>query len=139
MEKLELRLNVLVSLLLLAASLNIASCKKELSTSSDFLIPVDSIKVPNVVISEKPFDVEFFGTISYNGCVSFKTFNTIMNHNEIIIEAWATYDKNDKACPTVMVYLTGQKLNLTIPFPGNYFIIIKGPGGSNISRQITVN
>jgi hypothetical protein len=73
MEKLELRLNVLVSLLLLAVSLNIASCK------------------------------------------------------------------NDKACPTVMVYLTGQKLNLTIPFPGNYFIIIKGPGGANISRQITMN
>lgn len=130
---------MLVSLLLLVISLNIVSCKKDLSTSSDFLIAVDSIQVPGVVNSAKPFNVEFFGTISFNGCVSFKTFNTVINKNEIIIEAWATYDKNDRTCPDVMVYLNGQKLNLTIPFPGSYYIIIKGPGGAVLSRQITVN
>lgn len=124
---------------LLITILSLISCNKDLSTGSDFLIKVDSIKVPDVVTSSTPFDIEFFGTISYNGCVSFKTFNTIMNNKEITIEAWATYQKNDITCPDVMVYLDGQKLKLTISFPGSYHIIIKGPGGAVISRQITVN
>jgi hypothetical protein len=129
---------VKVSVLLLTI-LSLASCNKDLSTSSDFLIKVDSIKVPDTVTSSIPFEIEFFGTISYNGCVSFKTFNTVMNNKDITIEAWATYQKNVITCPDVMVYLDGQKLNLTISFPGSYHIIIKGPGGAGISRQITVN
>jgi hypothetical protein len=54
----------------LIVSLNTVSCKKDLSTGNDFLIKVDSINVPRVVNSETSFDIIFFGTIGFTGCVS---------------------------------------------------------------------
>jgi hypothetical protein len=107
-------------------------------SSSDFLIKVDSINVPKSVNSETPFDIEFFGTIGFDGCTEFKTFNQIYDNNDITIEAWGTYNNQTK-CPTVMVSLDGQKLNLTIYSRGVYTILIREPDSFSIVRQITVN
>jgi hypothetical protein len=115
------------------------SCKNELSSSSDFLIRVDSVRAPLSVSSGTSFDVEFFGTVGYDECNSFKTFNKVNNNNKIIIEAWGTYDKTDGTCLPGLVLLDGQKLNLTIEFPGTYNIVIKEPENFVIIRQITVN
>jgi hypothetical protein len=123
---------------LITFSIICLSCHNDLSSSSDFLIKVDSINVPKSVNSETPFDIEFFGTIGFDGCTEFKTFNQIYDNNDITIEAWGTYNNQTK-CPTVMVSLDGQKLNLTIYSRGVYTILIREPDSFSIVRQITVN
>lgn len=133
-------LNSLIRFLAIPAiSLSLVSCNKELSTGSDFLIMVDSINVPGVVDAETPFDIVFFGTIGFNGCVSFKTFNMEIYDDQYTIGAWATYDQNNKTCPDVLVSLNGKKLSLIIPTAGTYYILITEPNGYVITKQITVN
>ena len=114
------------------------SCLKEQSIYSDFLIKVDSIHVRDTLASAVSFDIEFFGTIGYNGCNSFKTFNQTINDKDITIGAWGTYE-NKGACPTEMVYLNGQKLKMTIPLAGIYNITILEPDNSYLVRRIIVN
>lgn len=117
----------------------ILSCHNDKDTSNDFMITVDSIKVPDTISSATPFDIEFFGTIGFDGCFSFKTFNLINKENDIIIETWGTYNTKNGICPTEMVSLDGQKLRLTIPLPGKYRIVINEPASYSLVKQITVN
>jgi hypothetical protein len=104
-----------------------------------YLIKVDSIHLPASINSNTPFDIEFFGTIAGDGCHCFGEFTQSMTNNDIIVEAWGNYIDYSGKCPTVMVYLTGHKLTMTIPSPGVYNIKIKQPDKTYLTRQITVN
>lgn len=115
------------------------SCHDNSDSSNDFIVKVDSFKVPAAVKSATPFDVLFYGTIGRNGCYSFKTFNKVVKGNDISIEVWGTFDYKTGSCPDELVSLDGIKLNLTIPFPGTYRIIIKEPADYSLVSQITVN
>ena len=115
------------------------SCRSDMSSGSDFMIHVDSIRVPEVVSQAKPFDIEFFGVIGFNGCYSFKTFNRVFRDNEITIEAFGTIDQNSRNCPDALVTLEGKKLSTTITSPGIYQIIIKQPDSYSLVKQIVVN
>jgi hypothetical protein len=115
------------------------SCHLDSYETGNFLIKVDSIRVPDVIVKNIPFDIEFFGTIGSNGCHRFEYFNNSIIGNEISIEAWGSFDTRDGACTTVMVYMDGQKLTLTIPSPGIYNIIIVQPDNTSLMRQITVS
>ena len=107
------------------------------SSSNDFLIRVDSIHAPDTVVSNTPFNVVFFGTIGFNECASFKTFNrTDENTFNIGIEAWGTYNSTSAVCPPAMVTLNGQKLSLTLPLPGVYRISILNTGAVTLVKQI---
>jgi len=108
-------------------------------SSNDFIVKVDSFKVADTVTSAAPFDVMFYGTIGRNGCYSFKTFNQVLKGNDISIEVWGTFDYKTGSCPDELVSLDGIKLNLTIPFPGTYRIIVKEPADYSLVKQITVN
>jgi hypothetical protein len=130
--------SVLLFTMIITLCFFLKSCLKEPSIYSDFLIKVDSIHVRDTLASAVPFDIEFFGTIGYNGCNSFKTFDQTINDKDIKIGAWGTYE-NKSACPSVMVFLNGQKLNMTIPFAGIYNITISEPDNSYLVRKIVVN
>ena len=126
-------------LLVAAICLIFLSCRSQLSDSSDFLIKVDSIISPASVSADTAFDIEFFGTVGYDECTVFKTFRKINNNNDIIVEAWGTYDNKDGKCPPAMISLNGQKLNLSISLPGIYRILVNEPGEYKLVRQIIVN
>ncbi len=115
------------------------SCQNNLSSSSDFMVTVDSISVPDTVMSGTAFNIEFFGTIGMDKCVSFKTFNRIDQGNNITIETWATYNDMGGQCPPALVTLSGHIVNMTISVPGNYLIIIKEPYSYSIIKKLTVN
>jgi hypothetical protein len=115
------------------------SCSNDLSSTSDFMIQVDSIRVPEVVSQAKPFDIEFFGVIGFNGCYSFKTFNRVIKGNEITIQAFGSIDEKSRICPDALVTLDGKKLSTTIALPGTYQIIIKEPDSFSLIKQIIVN
>jgi hypothetical protein len=117
----------------------ISSCLSDSYTHEEFLIKVDSIHLADTTTSNTPFDIEFFGTIGWDGCYSFSGFNQTFNNNDIIIEALGSYDNKDRKCPSVMVSLDGHKLNATIPHPGIYNIKVAQPDNSSLVKQITVN
>jgi hypothetical protein len=104
-----------------------------------FLIKVDSIHVPDTLIANSPFDIEFFGTIGVNGCYSFSDFNIQQDNADLLIEVWGQVDLRQTVCPTVMVYLSGQKITCTFPDPGDYNIKIKQPDNTFLVKQITIN
>jgi hypothetical protein len=74
----------------------------------------------------------------FDQCNGFKTFNQIHENNNITIEAWGTYYSNGGACPPDLIYMSGQKLNLTIPIPGEYTIKIREPNDYLLVKQIIV-
>jgi hypothetical protein len=115
------------------------SCSNDLTSNSDFMIHVDSIRVPETVSQTESFDIEFFGVIGFNGCYSFKTFNRVIKGNEITIEAFGTIDDKRGVCPDALVTLDGKKLATTITIPGTYQIIIKEPDSFSLIKQIIVN
>jgi len=115
------------------------TCSNDLSSTSDFMIHVDSIRVPETVNQSKSFDIGFFGVIGFNGCYSFKTFNRVIKGNEITIEAFGTLDEKSSVCPDVLVTLDGIKLSTTISISGTYQIVIKEPDSFTLIKQIIVN
>jgi hypothetical protein len=115
------------------------SCFNEENSSRDFLIKVDSIHVADTLASAVPFDIEFFGTVGFDGCHSFKVFNQTITENQIKIGVWGTYENFNGTCPTVIVSLDGKKLRMTIPFAGNYTINILEPDNSSLIKMVVVN
>ena len=115
------------------------SCKGSSYQVKEFMIKVDSIQVPNVVASNTPFDIAFFGTVGNNGCFSFEAFRQNFNNNDIYIEAWGNLDYQATVCPAVMVYLNGRKLGITISVPGIYNLKIGQPDANPLIKRITVN
>ena len=131
--------SVFLFMLVITICLFLRSCLSEPYTYGDFLIKVDSIHIPDTITLNIPFDIKFFGIIGFDGCHSFKTFNQTVKNNDIMIETWGSYENKNGLCPAVMVYLDGQKLNMTFHTPGIYNIKIIEPDNTSFMRQITVN
>ena len=124
-----------LSLIILATNF-LLSCNHE-SGYRLFLVKVDSIQVSNAPVANSPFDINFYGTIGWNGCYSFSNFNVQQDNLNILIEAWGRVDKAT-ICPTVMVYLTGHNVTYTVQIPGTYNIKIKQPDNSYLEKQIAI-
>lgn len=116
----------------------IGACENKADYKS-YLVKVDSVQVPDIISSNNPFEIKFYGIISDNGCDSFTNFNVKEESNNILIEAWAKSDLNAFACPTVIVYLTGHGMTYTIPNKGIYNLKIKQPDNSYLEKQIMIN
>ena len=117
----------------------LSSCEKENKIDFEtFVIKVDSIQLPDHILANEPFDIDFFGTVGTNGCFQFSQFKTERQNNDIMVEVWGEFDKNSKVCPTVMIYLAGEKLNYTIEKPGNYTLKIRQTEDSYLEQQISV-
>ena len=132
-------LSVVFIIFVLALSIGpLTSCSND-PIIEKFLIKVDSIKMPPDVQVGNNFKIEFFGTISSNGCSSFSHFTVKQSDSVISIEAWKNVEIDAVICPTVMVYLDGEKLALDIETPGTYLIKIKQPDNTFLEEYITVN
>ena len=121
-----------------AACIMLFSCHLDQNGNNDFLIKVDSIHAPDTVDSNTAFDIVFFGTIGFDECTSFKSFNQTKDNNDVDIEAWGTYDSTPAVCPPALITLDGQKLSMSLPFPGVYRILIKDPGPITLVKKIVV-
>jgi len=116
------------------------SCKEEAHPEYEqFLIRIDSVKVPESIVTNKPFDIEFYGTVGTNGCYKFREFKTEKTESEIFVETWGQVNKSTGICPEVMVLLQGKKLNCTIERSGNYTLKVRQPDGSYLKKNIHVD
>ncbi len=116
-----------------------SSCLGDQGNVNDYKIKVDSIHLPRQVKADTKFDIVFYGTIGFDACSTFKTFNTEISNNEITIEAWGTYDDRNKLCPEQLVLLDGKTLSMTLPKPGVYRIMISEPIDVVLVAQVTAN
>jgi hypothetical protein len=114
-----------------------ASCTLKDPTGNDFLIKVDSIHCPDSVIANVSFDIEFYGTVGFNDCFRFKTFNPKINDKKTTIQTWGTYD-NTSDCHEALVLLNGQKLSMRIPYVGTYIIEVSEPNTTILKKLILV-
>ncbi len=129
---------LLLSAAILILLISIGSCTKEPAPLQDYLVQVDSIHVSDTVTAGEPFDIEFYGTIGFDMCHSFKVFNQSVNGNNISIQTWGTFDNSAEACPEALVLLDGQKLSMTLKIPGIYNLLIVEPAAYSLKKQIVV-
>jgi len=116
----------------------ITSCEKKAGSDNMFLISVDSVKLPEGIIVNTSFDILCYGTVGTDGCNSFSRFETEKLNNIITVETWGEFHESSSACPDVMVYLEGEKLNFKLEETGSYLLRMKRKDGTYLERQIIV-
>lgn len=115
------------------------SCQKEIDTEYNyFVIPIDSVIVPDTVKINKSFEIAFFGLVGTNGCYRFSEFILQKQNNEITIEVWGKIRKGAQICPDEMVYLRGKKMNYSLPEPGEYQLKVKQDKNSYLHFPLVV-
>ena len=85
-----------------------------------FLIKVDSVLIPEIILANVTFEIQFSGLIGHNGCYRFSEFKTEKQGENIIIEAWGKHNINSRICSDEMVSLDKEKLTYNISNKGNY-------------------
>ncbi len=123
--------------LMIFLSGHFSSCQKD-EDYEYFLIQVDSVSIPETILANQSFELEFFGYIGHNGCYSFSEFVSEKQNRTILVEAWGKLNVKSTICPDVMVGLNGEKLSLLLKETGNYNLKIKQPNGTFLERQILV-
>jgi hypothetical protein len=103
-----------------------------------FMIKVDSIQIPEIILANETFEIQLFGLIANSGCSQFSEFKTGKQGENIIIEAWGKRNKNAVVCPGVEVYLQKEKLLYRISEKGKYTLKIKQPDGTFLMKEILV-
>ncbi|MFO7852624.1 MAG: hypothetical protein ACQERS_11965 [Bacteroidota bacterium] len=75
-------------LLILAIPLLIGifeSCSKD-SMTKEYLIKIDNLIAPTTINAGIPFQMEFYGIISYGGCAGFSHFSVELSGSVIIFD-----------------------------------------------------
>jgi hypothetical protein len=132
--------NLLQLLIIISGfSIMLSACKTKSETSENYLITIDSIRVPDVITSKVQFEVRLFGTVGPNGCYSFESFYNYPYSDEVImIEAWGRFYYDGSPCTGQVVFLD-EVMDLTISTPGVYLLRTLKPDGRYLEKEITVN
>jgi hypothetical protein len=125
------------SLFVIGMAICFVNCSKE-PTYAESLIKVDSLTIsyPETLLYSGLFEINVYGTISYNGCSSFSRFNISRKNQDVIIEAWKNVQVNANVCPTVMVYLNHKILCNRDSLPENFTIKVKQPDGTYLEKTM---
>ena len=68
----------------------LSACEKDNKPDYEsFLIKVDSVHIPENIVTNESFDIEFFGTVGTNGCFKFSKFKIERLDNERVIISYA--------------------------------------------------
>ena len=103
-----------------------------------FMIKVDSVKIPEIILASETFEIQFFGFIAPSGCSQFSEYITEIQGENIIIEAWGKRNKNAGICPGIEVHLHDKNLLYRFNEKGNYTLKIKQPDGIFLLKEILV-
>lgn len=114
-----------------------SSCQKD-EDYEYFLIQIDSVYIPEIILVNQPFEMEFYGYIGHNGCYSFSEFVLEQQKKALRVEARGKLNVKSTICPDVMVGLKGEKLSLLLKETGHYNLKIKQPDGTFLERQFLV-
>jgi hypothetical protein len=127
---------VIVSLIIYFLG-HFSSCQKD-EDYEYFLIQVDSVSIPETILANQPFELEFYGYIGHNGCYSFSKFVSEKQNKTILFETWGKLNVKSTICSDALVYLNGKKIEFLLEEAGNYNLKIKQPDGTFLERQFLV-
>ncbi|MFC2104909.1 hypothetical protein ACFLS4_06110 [Bacteroidota bacterium] len=133
-----LKIKLVIFNLLLVIGLFVSCEENDKTEYKSYIIQIDSVEVSNNVVANIPVDIYFYGTVGTDGCYKFSHFKTDKLNNEILVECSGKQNVTSGACPTVMVYLNGEKLSYLFEETGNYLIRIKQPDNSFLEKEIIV-
>jgi hypothetical protein len=128
---------LMIAGLMIYLSGHFSSCQKD-EDYEYFLIQVDSVSIPETILANQPFELEFFGYIGHNGCYSFSEFFSEKQNKTILVETLGKLNVKSTICSDVMVYLNGKKFEFMLEEAGSYKLRIKQPNGTFLERQILV-
>lgn len=134
MKRLNFPALILVSLFF---SVFLTSCN-DTENYKYFLVPVESITVPDEVNADEPFEVRLSGTVGLDGCSSFDRFITEKQDTLLMVEAWGKLKTNTYICPDVEVELVREKLKYTLEEPGTYILKVRQPDGTFLDQEFIV-
>jgi hypothetical protein len=114
------------------------SCKNDSYSSFSYLVYVDSVKVPETITANTPFEVNVFGTVGGTSCSFFEQYVQTPNGNDIYIEVMARYEDKDRTCQEKVSYIE-DSLKLTLTSAGTYKLKFVQPSTAIFEIPITVN
>ncbi len=126
---------------LIAILILTGGCKLESSNPnySEFAIQVDSIQHPDTIAIGKMLNIKFYGTIGPSECYSFSRFSGVVNGQQIDIAVLGKYKNGQNTCATVMQYLNGDSLGVTLVSSGKYVIHVMQPTPPDIYDTVYVS
>ena len=124
---------ILTSLCILFSIFNCTNLDYE---SYTFIIPVDSLVIPDSIVLNDTLEIRFFGTIGNNGCYSFERFESIEQQTSIQLTAIGKFT-GAATCTSVMVYL--EESYFVIPsLAGQYYIEVLQPDNTVLKDSVLV-
>jgi hypothetical protein len=102
-----------------------------------FVVPVDSIQVPNTLRMGDTLCIRFWGTIGTNACYAFSHFEIRQDSLKAEITVWGTLTPAE-ICAQVMVEMLGKELKLVAKKRGTFIIVVHQPGGSMLRRHVKI-
>ena len=129
--------NIVPAFALLISFMLFTNCSKEKFKTYEFQIYVDSIVLADTIQAGDTLEIEFFGTIGTNGCVSFERFDTVFSQNSVFIKAIGK-SSGAGVCPTIMVYLDGTILKIVNLTEGEFTIKVSQPDDTELVETVVV-
>lgn len=133
---------LIIAVLLLAAMLIVASCKKDNTivgaVPEEFLVKADSVKLqknPNPVDGLK---AQLWGTIGASTCYSFSRYETSRDSVQVRVKIFGYYTASNNCTPST-IRLNGALYLIPAPFyHGTFTIIVQQPDGSTLRDTTTI-
>lgn len=129
--------NIKAAFALLVFFVFFSNCSKEKFKSYEFQIYVDSIVLADTIQAGNTLEIEFYGIIGRNGCVSFERFDTGFSQNMVAIKAIGK-SSGANICPTVMVYLDGTILQINNLTKGEFTVKVGQPDDTELVETVII-
>lgn len=109
-------------------------CKKDENTTNEFVIQIDSLRMPDTIAFGSQLDIKFYGLIGTNDCYDFKEFEEVAPNvgdpqNSIKIKTWGIYQDSGN-CQAQTVYMNPATLQLTGMAAGTFRVNAIQPNGT---------
>ncbi|MCK4312043.1 MAG: hypothetical protein KAW88_04845 [Candidatus Cloacimonetes bacterium] len=123
-------------IILIGILFSIFSCTEPDYESYTFIIPVDSLLIPDSIVLNDTLEIRFFGTIGNNGCYSFEKFESIEQQTSIQLTAIGKFT-GAGVCTCVMVDLE-ESYFVTPSITGQYYIEVLQPDKTVLRDSVLV-
>lgn len=119
-----------------------SGCKKDDTSSPDYLIQIDSIVYNDTIQTSDTLTVKFYGEVGPDGCYQFERFERLdLSGNDPLnsmkFKVWGRHEEAD-VCTQEIVYLNGQSLAINGFIPGNFNILVVQPDGNIMTGLVYV-
>lgn len=124
---------IITSILVLAVYLS-TGCKKEDDTNTEFIILVDSLRMPDTVSFGSMLEIDFYGLVGTNDCYTFSQVKQLEStsvdpQNSIRFQLYGDYVDNGN-CQGGGVYMNPVTTTLSGMLPGTFAVLVQQPDGT---------